>query len=236
MSVPVLDYAPISQNHRVDGFEILGDDQLIIYTTDNLPTGSEMDQLIMAAYRQVYHEQQMLVSYRQRFLESQLRAGQITVREFIRGLVLSDSFRRLTYESNNNYRFVQICVQRLLGREVYSEREKLSWSIVLATQGLRGFVDTLLDSDEYLDNFGEDTVPYQRRRKLGQRELGEVTFEHTARYGTDYRDRLPAPRLVPFQYGEFKPLEFSDIGTDRGILVVTVLGLLLLLAYGLVVF
>jgi phycobilisome rod-core linker protein len=124
-----------------------------------------------------------------------LRASQITVKDFIRGLVLSDSFRRLAYDSNNNYRFAEICVQRILGRNVYSDREKLSWSTVLATKGLQGFVDALLNSEEYLNNFGDSTVPYQRRRILPQRAQGEVTFAHMARYGKDYRDKLPKPYL-----------------------------------------
>lgn len=44
-------------------------------------------------------------------------------------------------------------------------------------------------------NFGDNTVPYQRRRILPQRTQGEVTFAHMARYGTDYRDKLPKPNL-----------------------------------------
>jgi phycobilisome rod-core linker protein len=191
MSIPLLEYAPLSQNHRVAGFEIPGDEQPRIYTTDSVLDASEMDMLIMAAYRQVCNEQQMLDSYRQWFLESQLRAGQITVKEFIRGLVLSDSFRRLTFESNNNYRFVEICIQRLLGRNVYSDREKISWSIVLATKGIQGFVDDLMNSEEYLTNFEDNTVPYQRRRILSQRNQGELPFARMARYGTDYRNKLP---------------------------------------------
>ncbi|MDZ8052721.1 MAG: phycobilisome rod-core linker polypeptide [Aulosira sp. ZfuVER01] len=193
MSIPRLDYAPLSQNHRVEGFEVPGDEQPRIYTTDNLLAASEMDILILVAYRQVYNEQQMLDSHRQRFLESQLRAGQIMVKDFIRGLVLSDSFRRLTYDSNNNYRFVEICIQRILGRNVYSDREKLSWSIVLATKGLQGFIDDLLNTEEYLSNFGYDTVPYQRRRILPQHAQGELPFARMARYGEDYRDKLPRP-------------------------------------------
>jgi phycobilisome rod-core linker protein len=195
MSIPLLEYIPSSQNHRVEGFEVPGDEQPRIYTTENFLSSSDLDMLIMAAYRQICNEQQMLTSNRQTFLESQLRAGQITVRDFIRGLVLSDSFRRLTYESNNNYRFAEICVQRVLGRNVYSDREKLAWSIVLATKGLQGFVDELLNSEEYQNNFGDNTVPYQRRRILPQRAQGEVTFAHMARYGTDYRDKLPKPSL-----------------------------------------
>jgi len=193
MSIPLLDYAPLCQNHRVEGFEVPGDEQPRLFSTENILSAAELDLLIMAAYRQIYNEQQMLAHHRQRFLESQLRARQITVKDFIQGLVLSDSFRRLTYESNNNYRFVEICVQRVLGRQVYSDREKLAWSIVLATQGLQGFVDALLNSDEYSSNFGDHTVPYQRRRILPQRSQGDITFAHMARYGTDYRNKLPKP-------------------------------------------
>jgi phycobilisome rod-core linker protein len=194
MALPLLNYAPVSQNQRVQGFEILGDDCPRIYTTEKMTSVGEKDLLIQAAYRQVYNEQQMLASTRQRLLESQLRAGQITVRDFIRGLVLSDSFRRLIYDCNDNYRFVEICVQRLLGRNVYGEREKLAWSIVVATKGIKGFIDELLNGEEYLNHFGEATVPYQRRRILPKQLQGEVTFAHTARYGTAYRDQLPTPQ------------------------------------------
>ncbi|MFM7218782.1 MAG: phycobilisome rod-core linker polypeptide [Nodosilinea sp.] len=195
MTIPLLTYVPSSQNQRVKGFEVPGEETPRIYTTDDLLDSSEMDMLIMAAYRQIYNEQQMLAHNRQLFLESQLRTGQITVREFIRGLALSDSFRRLTYESNNNYRFVEMIIQRVLGRSVYNNRETFAWSVVLATKGLNGFIDALINTEEYLDQFGENTVPYQRRRILPQRSQGEVTFAHMARYGTDYRDRLPKPNL-----------------------------------------
>ena len=191
MSIPLLEYNPLSQNHRVAGFEVPSDEHPRIYTTDNLLAGSELDILIAAAYRQIYNEQQMLSNHRQVNLESQLRSGQITVREFIRGLVLSDSFRRLVFDCNNNYRFAEICIQRILGRNVYSDREKITWSIVIATKGIQAFVDELLNSDEYLHNFGDSTVPYQRRRILPSSTKGDVTFAHMARYGADYRDRLP---------------------------------------------
>ncbi len=195
MSIPLLEYAPASQNQRVNGFEVAGDEQPWSFTTDNCLSGVDLDVLILAAYRQIYNEQQMLNRHRQLVLESQLKANQITVREFIRGLLLSDSFRRLVYESNNNYRFVEICIQRVLGRKVYSKRETMTWSIVLATEGLNSFVNQLLSSEEYLSNFGDNTVPFQRRRILPQRGEGELPFARMARYGKDYRDRLPEPNL-----------------------------------------
>jgi phycobilisome rod-core linker protein len=195
MALPLLTYSPSSQNQRVNGFEMPGEEQPRIYTTGNIPKSTQMDELIWAAYYQVFHEQQMLASNRQPFLESQLISGQITVRDFIRGLATSDSFRRLNYDSNNNYRFVEICIQRILGRPVYSDRETLAWSIVLATKGIKGFIDELLNTEEYLDNFNCDTVPYQRRRILPQRSQGDLPFARIARYGKDYRDKLPQPTL-----------------------------------------
>ena len=124
----------------------------MIYTTSNIPSASEIEEIIWAAYRQIFNEQQLLAYNRQIALESQLKANQITVKEFIRGLLLSQSFRERNYEPNNNYRFVQMCLQRVLGRDAYSEREKLAWSIVLATEGVEGLVDALLNSEEYQTN------------------------------------------------------------------------------------
>ena len=130
---------------------------------------TQMDTLIEAAYRQIFFH--AFKWDREPILESQLRNGQLTVRDFIRGLLLSKTFKNSFYEKNSNYRFVEHCVQKVLGRDVYSEREKIAWSIVIATKGYQGFIDALLDSEEYLSNFGYNTVPYQRRRNLPGREL-----------------------------------------------------------------
>ncbi|WP_341529134.1 phycobilisome rod-core linker polypeptide [Nostoc sp. UHCC 0302] len=228
MPIPLLNYSPSSQNHRVSGYEILGDEQPRIYTAENLPSPAEMDVLILASYRQIFHEQQILSSTQKPFLESQLRNGQITVRDFIRGLAISDTFRRLNYESNNNYRFVQICVQRFLGREVYNEREKLAWSIVLATEGLQGFIDALLNSEEYINNFGYNTVPYQRRRILQGRSQGELPFARMARYGIDYRDNLPLPSTA---YKKAEPFNLQTFlhSSDRDVVLLILASLVALI-------
>lgn len=192
MTLPLLSYPTSSQNQRVKSFEIPGDEQPRIFSTTLLLDAQELETLILAAYRRIFNEQQLLACHRDRFLESQLRSAQISVREFIRGLLLSESFRRLNYECSNNYRFVEMCVQRVLGRQVYDQRETLAWSIVLATEGIQGFVDGLLGSDEYMEIFGEDIVPYQRRRILPQQSMGELPFERMPRYGSDHLDTLKA--------------------------------------------
>ncbi len=195
MAIPLLDYAPKTQNARVEGYTIPGDDQPIIFTTENVLSPGDMGVLIEAAYRQIFFH--AFKWDREPFLESQLRNGQITVRDFIRGLLLSNTFLTSFYEKNSNYRFVEQCVQRVLGRDVYSEDEKIAWSIVVATKGYGGFIDELLNSEEYLEAFGYDTVPYQRRRNLPGRDQGELPFNiKSPRYDSYYRGILGFPQIV----------------------------------------
>ncbi|MEL6385216.1 MAG: phycobilisome rod-core linker polypeptide [Cyanobacteria bacterium J06626_18] len=190
MAILPLTYEPTSQNHRVQGFEVPGDDQPRLFKADYVADNGDAEAIIQAAYRQIFNEQQMLASNRILWLESQFKMGQITVKELIRALLVSRVFRERNHEVNNNYRFVRMCVQRVSGRNVYSDREVLSWSIVLATKGLQGFVDDLLNTEEYLDNSGDNTVPYQRRRILPQRSQGEGYFAHTPRYAEDHLAQL----------------------------------------------
>jgi phycobilisome rod-core linker protein len=195
VAIPLLEYSPASQNQRVKGYEVPGDEQARIYSTESLLSTSDMDNLIGAAYRQMFFH--AFEADRERFLESQLRNGQITVRDFIRGLMLSDTYKRSFYNLNSNYRFVEQTVQRVLGRDVYNEREKIAWSIVVATKGLRGFVDELLNTEEYLEAFGYDTVPYQRRRVLPGRAEGELPFNiKSPRYDAYYRAKLGFPQIM----------------------------------------
>jgi phycobilisome rod-core linker protein len=195
LSIPLLEYKPISQNVRVEGFDVAGDNQPTIYSAENLPSYSEMTDLIEAAYRQIFFH--AFKADRETCLESQLRNGQITVRDFIRGLLLSQTYKNSFYDKNSNYRFVEQCVQRVLGRDVYNEKEKIAWSIVVATKGREGFIDELLNSQEYLENFGYDTVPYQRRRVLASREQGETPFNiQSPRYNEYYRAILGFPQII----------------------------------------
>nr|QCI05154.1 gbilisome rod-core linker polypeptide [Centroceras clavulatum] len=208
MSIPLLNYSLSTQNQRVNGFESFpGEEQPRIYTTDNLPACFEMDEIIWAAYRQIFSEHQILSSTRDPFLESQLRFNQIKIKDFIKGLLLSESFRTFNYNCNNNYRFVEMCIQRVLGRDVYNEREKLAYSIIIASSGLELFFDILLNSDEYVEYFGDDTVPYQRRRIIAQRSKGEIPFNlKTPRIGKEFLYKQGMPQLIwPGAVRTFRP-------------------------------
>lgn len=182
MAIPLMAIKPSSQNHRVDGYEVPNEDTPFIYRSEDLTDLSSIQALIWAAYRQIFSEHIILESSRQTFLESQFKNQQISVREFIRGLGKSETFYRLIVEPNSNYRIVEICLKRFLGRVPYNEGEKITWSIAIANNGIGGFIDALVDSEEYLQNFGENTLPYQRRRR-SERPFNLVT----PRYGNDWR-------------------------------------------------
>ena len=190
MSIPLLQYKPSSQNQRVAGYEVANEDTPRTYRLENSGSdGGEVQELIWAAYRQIFSEHETLKFHRQKNLESQLKNRAITVRDFIRGLAKSEAFRRLVVETNSNYRIVEVCLKRLLGRTSYNKDEEIAWSIKIATLGWGGFVDALLDSEEYQTNFGENTVPYQRRR-FKDRPFNLVT----PRYGNYWRDKEESER------------------------------------------
>jgi phycobilisome rod-core linker protein len=195
VAIPLLAYKPSSQNQRVKGFEVASDEQSRIYSTENILSDGDLTNLIEAAYRQLFFH--AFAADRERFLESQLRSGQITVRDFVRGLVLSDTYRRSFFDKNSNYRFVEQTVQRVLGRDVYSEAEKIAWSIVVVNKGIKGFVDELLNSTEYMNAFGYDILPYQLRRVLPGRAQGELPFNiKSPRYDAYHRRQLGFPKPV----------------------------------------
>lgn len=217
MSIPILKYTLATQNQRVNGFETNpGEEQPKIYTTDNLPSAFEMDEIIWASYRQIFSEHQILTSTKDIFLESQLRFNQIKVKDFITSLVLSDSFRYLNYDVNNNYRIVEMCVQRILGRDIYNQREKLAFSVILGDKGFENFVKLLVNSEEYLENFGDTIVPYQRRRIISQRSKGEIPFNlKTPRLTLEFsRKQNTAQLLSSTAVRRFRPQEQSPKAGD----------------------
>jgi phycobilisome rod-core linker protein len=187
MALPLLDYKPTTQNHRVSSFGVAdqSEDTPYIYRIEDLSSFTDMQQLIWAAYRQVFSEHEILKFHRQSQLESQLKNRAITVRDFIRGLAKSERFYQTVVAVNNNYRLVDICLKRFLGRSSYNKDEQIAWSIKIATLGFYGFVDALLDSEEYTEAFGDNVVPYQRKRMEG-RPFNLVT----PRYGEDFRETV----------------------------------------------
>jgi phycobilisome rod-core linker protein len=171
--LPLISFTPTTQNHRVNGYDVPDEDDPVIYHLSDVTDSEGFNALIWAAYRQIFSEHLIIKNNRQPFLESQLKNRQISVRDFIRGLGKSETYYRQIVETNSNYRLVDLSFIRFLGRASYGKDEQISNSIIIATKGLEGFIDSIVDSTEYLDNFGEDIVPYQRRR-MGDRPYNLV--------------------------------------------------------------
>ena len=187
MALPLLQYKPTTQNHRVRSFgvEDLNEETPYIYRVEDTDSPTEAQELIWAAYRQTFSEHETLRANRNQQLESQLKNRSITVRDFIRGLAKSERFYEVVVSVNNNYRLVDVCLKRFLGRSSYNKDEEIAWSIKMGTVGFHGFVDALVDSEEYTEAFGDYTVPYQRKRMEG-RPFNLVT----PRYGEDFREAV----------------------------------------------
>ncbi len=211
MSIPLLTYKPSSQNQRVAGYEVANEETPRVYRIEDCIDDSDIQELIWASYRQILSEHEILKSFRQIGLESQVKNRSITVRDFIRGLAKTEAFYRLVVETNSNYRVVELCLKRILGRAPYNKDEEIAWSIKIATSGISGFVDALVDSEEYQTNFGDNTVPYQRRR-YKDRPFNLVT----PRYGNYWRDKQEDER---YKWGDVR--NFLDLARSLQIKPVT---------------
>jgi phycobilisome rod-core linker protein len=195
VALPLLNYAPTTKNSRVTAFRVGSDEDPKAASMEKSMDREDQNFVIEAAYRQIFFH--AFKVDRDRTLESQVRNGQITVRDFIRSLCLSDTFTRSFYNLNSNYRVARHLVEKLLGRPVHGKSEEIAWSAVIMTRGIKGAVDDILNSQEYLDNFGYDTVPYHRNRVVGSRDLGESPFNLTSpRYEAYYRGILGFPQVV----------------------------------------
>jgi phycobilisome core-membrane linker protein len=130
-------------------------------------SATEKQAVIKAAYRQVF-ECDINRAYGLSLgdLESKVKSGNISVKEFIRALGKSRFYRRQFYEPHSISRTIELAFRHFLGRALSSLEEFQDYFDIISKKGLSALVDALVDSQEYGDYFGEETVPYLRG--LGQ--------------------------------------------------------------------
>ncbi|MBD2679838.1 phycobilisome rod-core linker polypeptide [Nostoc paludosum FACHB-159] len=122
---------------------------------------SSTQAVIRAAYLQVFGRD-VYEGQRQKVLEIKLENGDISVREFVRALAKSDVFRNLYWSSLYVCKAIEYIHRRLLGRPTYGRQEINKYFDIAAKQGFYAVVDAIINSVEYSEAFGEDTVPYER--------------------------------------------------------------------------
>ena len=120
---------------------------------------------LQATYTQLFKENRNLSFFRNEALDSAYLDGRLTTRQLVCKLLSSEMYQDYIFAVNSNYRFVELCFERVLGRPA-SQSETMTWSSFLATQGLGGFAEALTTSEEYNTVFGDDQVPARRSAKL----------------------------------------------------------------------
>ncbi|MDP8966817.1 MAG: phycobilisome rod-core linker polypeptide [Cyanobacteriota bacterium] len=130
-------------------------------------SSSEKQEIVKAAYRQIF-ERDITRAYSQSisYLESQVKNGSISMKEFVRRLGKSPLYQKQFYEPFINSRALELAFRHFLGRGPSSREEVQEYFSIVSKGGLAALVDALVDSKEYSDYFGEETVPYLRG--LGQ--------------------------------------------------------------------
>ncbi|AFY77542.1 MAG: phycobilisome linker polypeptide [Hydrococcus sp. C42_A2020_068] len=128
------------------------------------PDASEADRatVIRAVYRQVLGNAYVMESERLTVPESQLKQGNISVREFVRQVAKSELYRSRFFDNCYRYRAIELNFKHLLGRAPESYEEMMAHSQLLDEGGYEAEIDSYLDSEEYQSNFGEWIVPYYR--------------------------------------------------------------------------
>ncbi|MBE9030243.1 phycobilisome rod-core linker polypeptide [filamentous cyanobacterium LEGE 11480] len=162
--------------------------------------------VIGAAYRQIferdvapYRADNELVS-----LESRLRNGEVTVKEFIEALGGSKLYLKEFYTPYPNTKVIELGTKHFLGRAPLDQAEIRKYNQILSTQGLKAFVGAMVASREYLDAFSEDTVPYNRYLTLPAANFPNTQRLYNKLTKQDAKVEIPS----------FVPVQPSITGTD----------------------
>jgi phycobilisome core-membrane linker protein len=123
-----------------------------------------LENLIRAAYRQIFERDlnPFIVESEFTRLESRLGNGEIDVKEFIEGIGSSELYIKEFYAPFPNTKVIELGTKHFLGRAPLNQKEIQTYNLILATEGVRAFVRALVNSMEYQQLFGDDTVPYRR--------------------------------------------------------------------------
>nr|YP_010619285.1 Phycobilisome linker polypeptide [Amplisiphonia pacifica]WAX03298.1 Phycobilisome linker polypeptide [Amplisiphonia pacifica] len=126
-------------------------------------SNDEKKLVISACYRQVF-ERDISKAYSLKFtdLESQVKIGTLSIKEFVRLLGKSFIYKQQFNQPFVNSRVIELSCRHFLGRGLSSIEEFQRYFSIVSNGGLNRLVDNFLNSQEYADYFGEETVPYLR--------------------------------------------------------------------------
>lgn len=91
--------------------------------------------------------------------ESQFKLGVFNVRELVRAMGKSNSYRKRFFDRSGPYRFIELNCKHFLGRGPASQQEISFHVQKLMNEGYEAEIDSYMDSEEYEANFGGHIVP-----------------------------------------------------------------------------
>ena len=155
---------------------------------------SEVEIAIRACYRQVLGNAYVMDSERLIIAESHLKYGEISVREFVREVAQSPLYQSRFFDKNYRYRAIELNFKHLLGRAPESYEEMMAHSKILDEEGFEAEIDSYIDSDEYQEAYGEDTVPFYRGYKTqsGKKMVG-FSYIYQLLRGPSSSDKTNSP-------------------------------------------
>ncbi len=123
---------------------------------------AQLTTILRAVYRQVLGNDYLFgVDVEElQSLESLLRNGSLSVREFVRQVAKSEAYKKRFLYPNSQTRAIELNFKHLLGRAPTTGKDIAFHLDLYQTKGHNGEVDSYLDSPEYLGVFGENIVPY----------------------------------------------------------------------------
>lgn len=166
-------------------------------------SAEDLQTVIRGIYKQVLGNPHVMDSERLATAESQLADGSLSVREFVRAVGKSTFYRTRYFEKCAPYRFVELNFMHFLGRPPESQAEISEHIVRCVTQGYDAEIDSYIDSAEYQENFGENTVPYNRGART-ESGLSQVTYNRmfaVDRGPAQVSSSVKASQLVSFVAG-----------------------------------
>jgi phycobilisome core-membrane linker protein len=177
---------------------------------------SSTQAVIKACYLQVFGRD-VYEGQRLKVAEIKLENGEITVREFVRMLAKSDLFRKMYWTSLYVCKAIEYIHRRLLGRPTYGRQENNKYFDIASKKGFYAVVDAILDTVEYSEAFGEDTVPYERYLTPAGVSLRQLRVG-TIREDINKVEKEETPRFV--ELGEVKEMRTQpdiDFRINQGV-------------------
>ncbi|WP_293124328.1 phycobilisome linker polypeptide [Microcoleus sp. bin38.metabat.b11b12b14.051] len=125
-------------------------------------TQDDVTAVIRAAYIQVFGNEYLMSVERVTSAESLLLQGQISVKDFVRAIAQSETYRQKFFYPNSQTRLIELNYKHLLGRAPYDESEIAFHVDLYNAEGYEAEISSYIDSVEYQENFGDSVVPYYR--------------------------------------------------------------------------